>query len=243
MANWFKFSENDIDEPRLQYAIGELPEVLNVWLLILSECCRHRSGDVKWSNNQFELLGYSRRLNVTVPKINEAIRLLDSIGYVSRQDGCLKVLKWSEKQGEYLTRKERGDYRKQADTKRNSPIVSDSTGDSPTEERRGEEIRVEDKRVESTDGAKRPRSQFKPPSIEEIKLQCAKIGLSEQEGDRFLNYYESNGWRVGRNPMRSWVHALTNWKNNAYGNNHITNNSGNQKPVIPVRGSQPVGGF
>ena len=64
------------------------------------------------------------------------------------------------------------------------------------------------------------RSKFKKPTIEEIKLAAAKAGLAEIEADRFFNYYESNGWRVGRNPMKSWIHALTNWKNNLqiYGN-------------------------
>jgi uncharacterized protein YdaU (DUF1376 family) len=62
--------------------------------------------------------------------------------------------------------------------------------------------------------------RFQKPSIEEIKLQTAKVGLSDAEADKFFNYYESNGWRVGRNPMKSWPHALTNWKNNSqnYGN-------------------------
>jgi hypothetical protein len=57
--------------------------------------------------------------------------------------------------------------------------------------------------------------RFTPPSEEEVKLQCAKIGLDESEAARFLAYYESNGWKVGRNPMKSWPAALTNWKLNA----------------------------
>lgn len=56
--------------------------------------------------------------------------------------------------------------------------------------------------------------RFKKPSIEEVLLQCAKIGLPDQEGEKFMSYYEANGWRVGRNPMRSWAHAIQNWKLN-----------------------------
>jgi hypothetical protein len=59
-----------------------------------------------------------------------------------------------------------------------------------------------------------PRQRLERPTIEMLKLQAAKIGLAEVEADKFFNYYESNGWRVGRNPMKSWPHALTNWKNN-----------------------------
>jgi hypothetical protein len=55
-------------------------------------------------------------------------------------------------------------------------------------------------------------SKFIKPTPEELKFQCAKIGLPESEGERFFNYYESNGWRVGKNPMRSWTCAMQNWK-------------------------------
>ena len=58
-----------------------------------------------------------------------------------------------------------------------------------------------------------PRAQ--KPTIEAIKLQAAKIGLSELEAEKFFDFYESNGWRVGKNPMKSWSAALSNWKRNA----------------------------
>ena len=56
-----------------------------------------------------------------------------------------------------------------------------------------------------------PREIF-PPSIESIKLQCAKIGLPDSEGDKFFNFYASKGWMVGRTKMKSWTHALTGWR-------------------------------
>lgn len=53
-----------------------------------------------------------------------------------------------------------------------------------------------------------------PPTIEEVKLHCAKIGLPETEAYKFHGYYTGNGWKVGRNAMKSWVGAMTNWKGN-----------------------------
>jgi uncharacterized protein YdaU (DUF1376 family) len=70
-----------------------------------------------------------------------------------------------------------------------------------------------------------PVKRFVKPSAEEVGLQCAKIGLPDAEGAKFLSYYESNGWRVGRNPMRSWPHALQNWKIN-----HDSNHARNGRP-------------
>lgn len=56
--------------------------------------------------------------------------------------------------------------------------------------------------------------RFVKPTPEEVALHAAKIGLPTSEAERFVAYYESNGWRVGRNPMRSWQAALVNWRKN-----------------------------
>jgi len=35
------------------------------------------------------------------------------------------------------------------------------------------------------------------------------------EAEKFFNYYESNGWKVGKNPMKNWKAAANNWINNS----------------------------
>lgn len=70
-----------------------------------------------------------------------------------------------------------------------------------------EELKKRVSRLESTGTTQRP-------TLEAVQLHAAKIGLPPDQGDWFFNYYQSNGWRVGRNPMRSWQHALVNWKKN-----------------------------
>ena len=55
---------------------------------------------------------------------------------------------------------------------------------------------------------------FKRPDVNEVRLQAAKVGLPEGEAERFMAYFDSNGWKVGRNPMRSWRGALTTWRMN-----------------------------
>jgi len=78
------------------------------------------------------------------------------------------------------------------------------------------------------DASRLVRVKFKAPSKEEAQFQAQKIGLPESEVDRFLNYYESNGWRVGKNPMKSWTHALTNWKVNWEEKRHGNTNDRNR---------------
>jgi uncharacterized protein YdaU (DUF1376 family) len=55
-------------------------------------------------------------------------------------------------------------------------------------------------------------SLFKKPTIDDIKTQCISISLPLSESEKFFNYYESKGWRVGKSPMKSWKAALNTWK-------------------------------
>lgn len=59
-----------------------------------------------------------------------------------------------------------------------------------------------------------PTGRMKKPTLEEIKLHGAKIGLPDKECDRFFDHFESNGWKVGlsKTPMKLWTAALANWK-------------------------------
>lgn len=77
-----------------------------------------------------------------------------------------------------------------------------------------EEEKEEDKEKDKDKDKSQKRKKFIKPTIEELALQAAKIGLPESEIAKFMNYYESNGWRVGKNPMQSWPHALQTWKLN-----------------------------
>ena len=61
------------------------------------------------------------------------------------------------------------------------------------------------------DGADAPRVRFVPPTREELNLEAEKIGLPSTEVDKFVAHYGANGWRVGKNPMKSWPHALAGW--------------------------------
>lgn len=69
-----------------------------------------------------------------------------------------------------------------------------------------------------TETADKPPAQknvvrFVKPSVEEVDDYFAQQG-NEQQSQRFFDYYEANGWRVGKNPMRDWKAAARNWLRN-----------------------------
>lgn len=55
------------------------------------------------------------------------------------------------------------------------------------------------------------RKRFTPPTIEEASAYFAEKGEASSEAQRFFDYYTSNGWRVGKNPMKDWHAAASGW--------------------------------
>lgn len=71
----------------------------------------------------------------------------------------------------------------------------------------------EDKEAVSEDGKPTPRKKFMKPSIQELSEYC-KERRNAVSPEKFIDYYESNGWRVGRNPMKDWKAAVRTWERN-----------------------------
>jgi len=55
------------------------------------------------------------------------------------------------------------------------------------------------------------RKRFVPPSQEDVEQYCAKMGYGFDVAS-FMAFYQSNGWKVGRNPMKCWKSACTTWE-------------------------------
>ena len=54
------------------------------------------------------------------------------------------------------------------------------------------------------------RKIFKKPSLDELQEYCISASLSV-DYQYFYDYYESNGWQVGKNQMKDWKATLRNW--------------------------------
>ena len=59
------------------------------------------------------------------------------------------------------------------------------------------------------------KPSFQKPTIDEIRLYL-KDKNSPLDAEAFYAFYESNGWRVGKNPMRSWRAAVVTWEKNNF---------------------------
>ena len=57
----------------------------------------------------------------------------------------------------------------------------------------------------------RPRVKFVKPTVEEIEAFAKEQNLRNLDAQYFYNYYESNGWMVGKNHMKDWKATAKNW--------------------------------
>lgn len=72
---------------------------------------------------------------------------------------------------------------------------------------------------------------FTPPSVETVTDYCKENGYTVSAW-KFVNYYTSNGWLVGKNKMKDWKAAVRTWqsKENENGNRQLpANNQTNPK--------------
>lgn len=53
-----------------------------------------------------------------------------------------------------------------------------------------------------------------PPSREEVEAFAKAECLGKVNLDKFFDYYNANGWMVGKNPMKDWKAVLRNWNRN-----------------------------
>lgn len=58
------------------------------------------------------------------------------------------------------------------------------------------------------------KEKFAKPSVDEVRTYVSEEHLSV-DPERFCAYYDSVGWRVGKNPMKSWKAACRTWNINA----------------------------
>lgn len=53
--------------------------------------------------------------------------------------------------------------------------------------------------------------RFSPPARQDVADYCKEKGFSDFDVERFVDYYTSNGWMVGKSKMKDWKAAVRNW--------------------------------
>ena len=55
------------------------------------------------------------------------------------------------------------------------------------------------------------KRHFVPPTTQDVADYCKEKGITTVDAERFVDFYSSKGWMVGKNKMKDWKAAVRNW--------------------------------
>lgn len=55
-----------------------------------------------------------------------------------------------------------------------------------------------------------------PPTVDEVRAYCIERG-NNVDPERFVDYYTSKGWMIGKNKMKDWKAAVRTWERGSTG--------------------------
>ena len=136
-----------------------------------------------------------------------------------------------DKEGDY---DKNGDNDKEGDNLKSERRSQNADAFAPVTHSQNEFGQPEPPKAKKTRKAK-TSTKFEKPSLEEL-TQYIRDKISEKhltgwneqqiinQGEIIWNYYESNGWKVGKNSMKSWQGSVSHWLSNQ---NWMPRNTGN----------------
>ena len=94
--------------------------------------------------------------------------------------------------------------------------IEERCGKDTAKEKEGEKEKEKEgeKEIENECYTPKPpkgEKRFSPPSFDDVKSYCQERenGVDPQA---FVDWYTSNGWKVGKNPMKDWKAAVRTWE-------------------------------
>lgn len=96
-----------------------------------------------------------------------------------------------------------------------TPMLQNGYGE--IEKELEKEIKIEKEIDSSAKSTTTKRKRFEKPTLSEIEQYCIERN-NNVNAEQFYDYYESNGWKVGKNSMKDWKAAVRTWERSEYRN-------------------------
>ena len=77
------------------------------------------------------------------------------------------------------------------------------------------DIEIEKEIHSSSKSTTTKRKRFEKPTLSQITQYCLERNNCVN-AEQFYDYYESNGWKVGKNAMKDWKACVRTWERNGY---------------------------
>jgi predicted phage replisome organizer len=178
---------------------------------MLASVTGHQVGTIKQALSMFKELGLIEVLE------NGAIYMLDIQNFIGKGS--------TEADRQRLYDRRISEERKQnklTQSRNLEEICKKSTPEIEIELEKDTEIEKEIHSSAKSTTTKRKR--FEKPTISDIEQYCIERN-NNVNAEQFFDYYESNGWRVGKNSMKDWKAAVRTWERSEYRKHNYKKNS------------------
>ena len=163
---------------------------------MLATVTRHQIGTVERALNIFKELGLIEVLD------NGAIYMMDIQNYIGKSSSE------ADRQREYQNRLK-------SEKELGNALPEESCKESCKKSNRKStpELELEKEIEKEREKGKKAGSRFVPPTLEEVSAFIAENNY-RVNAEKFIDYYNANGWMVGKTKMKDWKAAVRNWHRN-----------------------------
>lgn len=169
---------------------------------MLASVTGHQVGTIKQALSMFKELGLIEILE------NGAIYMLDIQNFIGKGS--------TEADRQRLYDRRISDERKQkklTQSRNLEEILEKSTPEIEIELEK--DIEIEKEIHSSAKSTTTKRKRFEKPTLSQITQYCFERN-NNVNAEQFYDYYESNGWKVGKNAMKDWKACVRTWERNGY---------------------------
>lgn len=169
---------------------------------MLASVTGHQVGTIKQALSMFKELGLIEILE------NGAIYMLDIQNFIGKGS--------TEADRQRLYDRRISEERKQnklTQSRNLEEICKKSTPEIEIELEK--DIEIEKEIDSSAKSTTTKRKRFEKPTLSQITQYCLERNNCVN-AEQFYDYYESNGWKVGKNAMKDWKACVRTWERNEY---------------------------
>ena len=196
---WFRMYTEAIDDEKLRLLAFE-----DRWHYVAILCCKGSGLLDDDSDDQLRMRKIAVKLGVQLRELDEIARRLSEVGLIDQD--TLQPMNWDARQfrsdsSANRVRRHRESQKKQQlnNTKRGSNVTV-----TPPETETDTETDTERNKRE-------PAKRFTPPTVEQVREYCQQRGNSI-DPQRFVDFYASKGWLVGKAKMKDWKASVRTWE-------------------------------
>jgi len=215
-VKWIKILTDVFDDEKI-LLIESLPDadsLIVIWFKLLCLAGKQNNSGVflinsnmPYTDEMFSTI-FRRPLNT----VRLAMNTFEQFGMVEILNGAVTIPNWGKHQNiegmearkDYMKdyMKEYREKQKQITSVNANVNANVNINEAKCKLPRIDKIREDKKRID--------KIRIGKPSIEEIQSYITETG-SCVDAMKFYDYYESNGWKVGKNPMKDWKATIRNW--------------------------------